>query len=74
MNFLAHASLGWVLAEAGHGDSRFRRAVFLAAIAPDLDGISYLMGSASALQQHHVWTHNLPFSLVVSLLAAITDR
>jgi membrane-bound metal-dependent hydrolase YbcI (DUF457 family) len=71
MNILVHASLGWALAEAGRGDSCFRRVVFLAAIAPDLDGITYLMGSAAALQQHHIWAHNLLFSLAVSLLAAL---
>jgi hypothetical protein len=71
MNILAHASVGWILAEAGCGNSRFRRAIFLAAMAPDLDGISYLMGSASALDQHHIWAHNLPFSLAVSFLAAL---
>lgn len=67
----AHASIGWILAEAGRGDVRFRRTVFLAAIAPDLDGITYVLGSASSIDQHHIWTHNLAFSWLVSLLASL---
>ncbi|MBU1693861.1 MAG: metal-dependent hydrolase [Verrucomicrobia bacterium] len=69
MYFYAHAGLGWILAEAGRGDSRFRRAVFLAAIAPDLDALPSVLGWSITLNHHHVWTHNLLFSLVVSALA-----
>jgi len=67
----AHAGIGWLLAEIGKGDSAFRRSVFLAAILPDMDGITYFFGSASSLNQHHVWSHNLLFSLIVSALAAV---
>ena len=67
----AHAGIGWLLAELGKGDSAFRRSVFLAAILPDIDGITYLFGSASSLNQHHVWSHNLLFSLVISALASV---
>ena len=71
MYFHAHAGLGWILAEAGRGDSRFRRAVFLAAIAPDLDAIFYLLGFSVSLSHHHVWAHNLFFSLIVSALSML---
>ncbi len=64
--------MGWFLAEIGKGDSAFRRSVFLAAILPDIDAFTYLFGSAaSALNQHHVWTHNLLFSLIISALAGV---
>lgn len=74
MYFPAHAGVGWLLAEAGRGDERFRRSVFLAAILPDLDAFTYLLGSPSSLNQHHVWTHNILFSLLVSVLAAVYCR
>lgn len=74
MYFHAHAAMGWILAEAGRGDSRFRRAVFLAAIAPDLDALTYLLGMTMSLAEHHVWTHNLVFSLAVSLLSVLYCR
>ena len=67
----AHAGIGWLLAEIGKGDSAFRRSVFLATILPDIDGITYLLGSASSLNQHHVWSHNLLFSLIVSAVASV---
>lgn len=71
MYFHAHAAVGWILAQAGRGDSRFRRAVFLAAVAPDLDALAYLLGLSISLNSHHVWAHNLPFSLAVSLAAVL---
>ena len=71
MYFHAHAGIGWILAEAGRGDSKFRRAVFLTAIAPDLDAISYVLGLSVSLSHHHVWAHNLVFSLIVSALSML---
>lgn len=69
MYFHAHAGLGWILAEAGRGDARFRRAVFLAALAPDVDALTHLLGLSVSLNHHHVWTHNMVFSLIVSVLS-----
>jgi hypothetical protein len=74
MNIFAHASVGWLLAEAGRGDPRFRRCVFFSAVLPDLDGFNYLFGSMDSLEQHHVWTHNLCFSLLISGLAMLYGR
>jgi membrane-bound metal-dependent hydrolase YbcI (DUF457 family) len=71
MNIIAHAGASWLLAEAGRGDERFRRAVFLAGVLPDLDGITYSLGFAASLNQHHIWTHNIFFGLLCSLLAAL---
>ena len=67
----AHAGIGWLLAEIGKGDSVFRRFVFLAAILPDIDGATYLFGFALSLNQHHIWAHNILFSLIVSTLAGV---
>ena len=44
MQVFAHAGIGWILAEAGRGDRRFRQVVFLASLLPDLDGLSLLFG------------------------------
>ncbi|HRZ11144.1 MAG TPA: metal-dependent hydrolase [Kiritimatiellia bacterium] len=68
----AHAAFGWILAQVvGRGDARFRRAVFLSAIAPDFDAMAYLLGLSISLDQHHVWTHNLLFSWALSLAAML---
>ena len=71
MELTAHAGIGWLLAEAGMADDRFRRMVFLAAVLPDLDAVPLVFGYSEA---HHMWTHNLLFSLLVSTVAAVYCR
>ncbi len=70
----AHAGIGWLLAEAGKGDSMFRRWVFLAAVLPDTDGILMFFSINLYSIYHHVWTHNLLFSLLVSGIAVAFCR
>jgi len=70
MHLEAHAGAGWLLAQAAPGDRRVRAATLLAAVAPDLDVVSYLFGPNAYVAWHHVACHNLLFSLLVSGLAA----
>ena len=70
MHLEAHAGLGWLLAQVGNGGRRFRGAVLLAAVLPDLDAASYLFGPEVYIRYHHVLGHNLVFSLAVSAAAA----
>jgi hypothetical protein len=70
MQIFAHAGIGWGLAEAGRGSRRFRQAVFLSAVLPDLDGLSVLFGLSAFSEYHDRLTHSLAFSLVLSALAA----
>ena len=74
MTGVAHASLGWMLAEAGRGDRAFRAAVLAAALAPDLDGLTVLLGTAAYDHYHHLLSHNALFSLLVSLVAVALCR
>ena len=61
-----HAGFGWLIGNASGGDRRLRGWAFLAAVLPDLDGISALFGQAAYDYHHHLWTHGLPFSLLMS--------
>jgi hypothetical protein len=70
----AHAGVGWLLAEAGGGDRRFRSWVLLASILPDIDAVTYLLGPTMYLKYHHMLSHNLLFSLIVSGLSAYFCR
>ena len=70
MFIYTHAGVGWALAEAGKSDRRFRAAVFFASVLPDLDGLLYFFGQRLYTAYHHMWTHGLLFSVVVSLVAA----
>jgi inner membrane protein len=70
MQVFAHAGIGWILAEAGRGDRRFRQAVFLAAVIPDIDGLSLLAGLEAYSTYHDRITHSVPFAVLVSLIGA----
>jgi membrane-bound metal-dependent hydrolase YbcI (DUF457 family) len=65
----AHAGLGWFLGNISRGDRRVRGWVFLAAVLPDLDGISAVFGQVAYDHYHHLWTHGLLFSLIMSTMA-----
>src|SRR4051794_31001621 len=71
MNIEAHLAAGWVLAHCAGRDARgsraFRGAVTFAAIAPDLDTISYLFGERAYATYHHAVGHNLFFGLLVCI-------
>ena len=74
MYVFAHAGIGWILAEAGHGDRRFRQAVFLASLIPDIDGLSLLFGYQAYGNYHDRITHSIPFGVIVMMFAAIYCR
>ena len=71
---VTHAAVGWLLAEAGGGNRGFRRAVFLSAVLPDLDGVTLFVAPSLYSGYHHVWTHNLLSSLLVSAAAVLLCR
>jgi membrane-bound metal-dependent hydrolase YbcI (DUF457 family) len=74
MQIFAHAGIGWVLAEAGRGDRRFRQVVFLSALLPDLDGLSLLFGLGAYGTYHERITHSIPFAILVSAIGAFLCR
>jgi inner membrane protein len=75
MNTEAHLAVGWILAHCGGGESRrFRGRVVLAALAPDLDAISYVGGPDLYARLHHAVGHNVFFSLFLSGFCMALDR
>jgi len=74
MQVFAHAGIGWILAEAGQGDRRFRQVVFLSSVLPDLDGISILFGIEAYGNYHDRITHSVPLAIIVSLIGAVLCR
>lgn len=70
MNTEAHLAAGWVLAHCGgpHETRRFRAVVVIAALAPDLDVLSYVFGERAYATYHHAVGHNLFFGALVSLI------
>jgi len=69
MFFPAHAGAGWLLANTVKGDRRFRGAVLLAAVLPDIDGLTLPFGTDSFIKYHHILAHNILFSIILSFLA-----
>lgn len=67
MQIFSHAGIGWLLAETGRGDRRFRQVVFAAAMLPDVDAVSIVFGLGAYGTYHDRLTHAVPFSLLVSL-------
>ena len=74
MQILAHAGAGWLLAMVGGGSRRFRQAVLLSAVLPDLDGLAMLGGLHAFGIYHDRITHGLPFSVLVSLMAVVVCK
>lgn len=52
---------------AGRADRPTRLWCLVAALAPDLDGLSLLFGEATYGEYHHLLAHNLPFGLLITL-------
>jgi len=63
-----------MLAEAGRGTRRFRQAVLLASVLPDLDGVFTFYSQTLYETYHDRITHSLLFSLVVSAIAGMFCR
>lgn len=74
MHIFAHAGIGWILAETGRGDRRFRQAVFLSSLLPDLDGLTLLCGFEAYGIYHDRITHSIPFAIIVSVVACLLCR
>ena len=84
MNPITHALVGWCLAETAPGLGRRERAIItLAGISPDLDGFGAIpeiltRDSSHPLlwwtDYHHVFTHNLTFAIVVSVVSSLLAR
>ena len=67
MNTEAHLAVGWILAHAGGAETRrFRRLVVFAALAPDLDVLSYVGGPNLYAKLHHALGHNLFVATLLS--------
>lgn len=74
MQLETHLAVGWLMGNLVQGaDRRFRGLVAFSALAPDLDGVSYLLGPDMYSRCHHVLGHNIfagvLFTLVCTLLA-----
>lgn len=71
MNTETHLAVGWILAHlgGGHQTRGFRAAVTFAAVAPDLDALSYVLGRVAYGHIHHALGHNVFFSLAVTAAA-----
>jgi hypothetical protein len=65
--------LSWLAAQ-GLPERRDRRLVLAAGIAPDLDGLSILGGTAAFERWHHVATHGLAAAVVVTIACATLGR
>jgi hypothetical protein len=75
MNIEAHLACGWALAHmSGPETRRFRGLVTLAAIAPDIDTISYFWGIDAYSNYHHAFGHNVFFGLLVSAISVALLR
>lgn len=54
-----HGQLGWHLGEAAGLEKRDRTLCALAAMAPDLDGLTFLTGMSNYWNLHHTFGHSL---------------
>ncbi len=72
MNTGAHLQFGWLIAHARPLSRTERAVITLAAIAPDLDGLTILAGPTSAIfyDYHHILFHNLLSGLVYTAAVA----
>lgn len=73
MNPIVHAELSWLAAQ-GLGERRDRRLVVLAGLAPDLDGLTILLGGGAFERWHHVLTHGLTAALLVAAACGAAAR
>ena len=69
-----HAQVGWFAARWAGLEQRDRCLVALAAMLPDLDGLSIVFGYSAYYRIHHVWLHNVFACAGIALLVAVTAR
>jgi hypothetical protein len=70
MHSEAHASLGWIIANAAPLDRRARNWCVLASVVPDLDAVPIIFGIDQYAKWHHTFGHNIFFCFIFSALAA----
>lgn len=60
MQLETHLAIGWLMGNlVPGGDRRLRGLVCFSALAPDLDGVSYVLGPDAYSNSHHVYGHNV---------------
>ncbi len=69
MNSGVHLGYAWLLANTVEFTLNERRAVAIAGVAADADGLAILFGRDAFKNYHHVVFHNLLFAGVVTLVA-----
>ena len=75
MHFESHGGLGWALGTLAPGSDRALRAwCVTAAVAPDVDAVSYLFGDVAYSRYHHTFGHNVFLGVVVVGAAAWQQR
>lgn len=62
-----HVTIGWGLARATGLPRRDRAIVAWSAAVPDLDGLAIVFGTATYVDVHHVWLHNLPTTALLAV-------
>lgn len=67
---VGHGQVGWFLARGARLEAQDRKLVTVAAMLPDLDGLSILGGYGLYYSGHHVWLHSVWAALGFALLAA----
>jgi membrane-bound metal-dependent hydrolase YbcI (DUF457 family) len=68
---VGHGQVGWFLARGCGLQARDRRLVTVAAMVPDLDGLSILGGYDAYFQGHHVWLHSVFAAIAFAAGAAV---
>jgi len=76
MDNLTHTLVGLMLARTGLEKTTVRGAgmMMLAANAPDIDGVTWFMGTLPYLEYHRSYTHSFAFMPVVALLPMLLAR
>lgn len=74
MNLESHFACGWLLGNLTPGLRRSHRLLLaISALAPDVDGLSYLAGPDAYVRWHHTLGHNVffpvPFLITAALIA-----
>jgi len=67
LNSGIHLGYAWLLGDAAGFDLSGRRAVAIAGVAADLDGIAIVLGRDAFDKYHHVVFHNLIFVAAITL-------
>src|SRR5262245_39279065 len=75
MHLQAHAALGWMIGAAVPGaDRRLRAWCTVAAVLPDIDGLTYAFGPLFYSHWHHTFGHNVFLGFAAVAIAALHHR